>query len=326
MQARYLAKIIKHFFIVLLLLLLKTGLAEATVFFQSNAEAGTCNTAVANSVWDPRGSGDFPNSQMFYRCDTPVPNSGRSKYFRIDTVNQQHDAWNERSINQINMTPGKTYYFGIFFRFDRINNQDIWHDSDGIPDSSDKLFEFNNSSIRMLIVVGFPGWAQCRNNACDHHFTFGPGMTGDTCSGCTEQALWGWPNVAPYGTYPGSGVSQFDISNFFLADYERWYAVVLGVTPSSGSTPNGRIQFWINGILTTDIQNIKTQDSSSPNVSRFYHSGTIAQPSYDAPAHQRKFDYFILSDSLADIQSAGLMSDPEAGNTRPNPPSNLRVQ
>ncbi|MCG3116086.1 MAG: hypothetical protein LLH30_10435 [Candidatus Manganitrophus sp. SA1] len=311
MRARYLAKYTTGILIGFILLLLGAGVSQAAVLFLSNAESGTCDTAVPTSIWSYTGSGAGITARMSYRCDTPVPNSGRSKYFRIDTVNLQHDSWNVQDVNRFNLTPGVTYYLGGFFRFDRILGLDIWHDGNGVPDSYDKLFEFYNPTARAIIAVGFPDWAQCSNNVCDHHFTFGAYLPFETCSNCIYEQVW--PNVAPYSR-----------TNFFLADYGKWYAVVLGFTPSNGSTSNGRLRLWINGILTTDVQNIKTQDSSSPTVTQFMHSGTTAQPAYDAPAHQRKMDHLILSDSLTDIQNAGLMTDPEAG--APRPPANLKVQ
>jgi hypothetical protein len=83
------------------------------------------------------------------------------------------------------------------------------------------------------------------------------------------------------------------------------------------------LQLWINGVKTTDVQNIKTQDTTAPYVETFMYGGTTAQPAYDAPAHTRKIDHMIFADSLADIQNAGLMSDPEAGGVAA--PRNLRL-
>ena len=312
MYSRYWAECRRQIITGLILLLLGTGVSHATVLFSSNAESGTCNTGVATNLWDSAQSGNFPNSQMFYRCDTPVPNSGRSKYFRIDAINLQHDSWNIHNVSQINLTPGVTYYHGLFVRFDRILGIDIWHDGNGLPDSSDKLYEFNGS-VRALIAAGFQDWANCSNLQCDHHFTFGLYLSPSHCTDCIYEQIP--PNVSPYGR-----------NNFIMADYGKWYAVVLGYTPSTGSTQNGKIELYVNGIKTHSYSGIKTQDSSSPYINTFQHSGTTAQPAYDAPTHYRKFDNFIFSNSLVDMQNAGLMSDPEAGNGAPNPPSNLRVQ
>ncbi|MEW6418497.1 MAG: hypothetical protein AB1480_10300 [Nitrospirota bacterium] len=305
---------LKLVFTILFLSLLLCEPVDATILFQSTAESGTCNTVVPQAVWDPRamGSDMYPNNIMYYRCDTPVPNSGRSKYFRVDTVDNQTDSGNAVSVSQINLTPGVTYYLGLFVRFDRINQRDIWHDGDGQPDSSDKLFEFQGNT-RLLIDAGFPDWATCSGGACDHHFTFGAYLSPRNCTGCIYEQIW--PNVPPY-----------DRDTMVLVDYEKWNAVVLGYTPSTGgSATNGRIQLWINGIKTHDWTNIKTQDSATPYIWMFGHSGTTAQPAYDAPAHYRKFDGFIFSNSLTDIQNAGLMSDPSDA-VAPSYPIALSIQ
>lgn len=310
MQARYLAKLIRQILIGFILLLLGTGVSEATVLFLSNAESGTCNTGVSTSLWDYTGSGGPGGpaaAQMFYRCDTPVPNSGRSKYFRVDTVNLMQGAWNVRQVSQINLTPGVTYYFGAFFRFDRIAGLDIWHDTNQ-PDSYDKLFEFDGN-IRWIILAGFPNSGYL--GSYDQKFTFDLYSSPTYCSSCGSNEKRA--NVSPYGG-----------NNPFLADYGKWYAVVMAYTPSSGgSATDGKVELFINGIKTTSLSQ-KTQDTTSPFINQFQYSGTIAQPGYDSPAHFRKMDYFILSDSLTDVQNAGLMSDPEAG--APSPPTNLRVQ
>ena len=280
------------------------GAARATVLFSSAAESGACDTGVATSVWNYMESGDTPNSRMFYRCDTPVP--GRSKYFRIDTVDRQHDSYNTKAVNQINLTPGVTYYLGAFFRFDRVGGLDIWRDTNQ-PDSYDKLLEFAGS-IRWIILSGWPNAGY--PNGADHKFTFDLYSSPTFCTSCGSNEKTA--NIPPYGR-----------SNPFLCDYGKWYAVVMAYTPSSGgSATNGKVELFINGIKTTSLSQ-KTQDSSTPNITTFKYTGTTAQPNYDAPAHVRKIDYFIFADSLADVQAAGLMTDPELALS---PPKLLRLQ
>ena len=64
-----------------------------------------------------------------------------------------------------------------------------------------------------------------------------------------------WANVAPYGK-----------SNPFLADYGKWYAVVMAYTPSSGgSATNGKVEIFHDGIKTTSLSQ-KTQDATTPYV------------------------------------------------------------
>lgn len=346
------------------------------VLFLSHAEEGVSDEAVATSVWDHTVSGNSPLSQLYYRDATPVPGSGRSKYFQHDvdgdngtstsvgtntltdtgkswtagrwspqpdkdwnlidsagtkfdiashtsntiTVRSgnpasgayrivgQHDAYNEKTVTSIPLTPGVTYYLGLFVRFDRINSVGIWDDTPAElaadEASSDKLFEANGNT-RILIMSGIPDWTdQCRaGSVCENKLTFGIYLSVSTCTGCMYDQVEA--NVSPY-----------DRDNVPLFETEKWLAVVQGFTPSTGgSNEDGRLEMWVNGIKTSDYPNVKTQDTASPAVDVFRHNGTIAQPQYDAPAHIRKYDYFIFADDLQDIIDAGLMEDPEASGT-----------
>lgn len=200
----------------------------------------------------------------------------------------------------ISLTVGTTYYFGAFFKFERIDGVDIWRDTGVDLSSHDKLIEIQGN-VRALIHSGFPDWSsQCDDagNPCDHKMTYGYYLSPAYCTSCIYEQVE--PNVSPYSR-----------DNILLMNPDIWQAVVLGYTPSDGSTQNGRIQLWINGIKTTDYQNIKTQNSSSPYVDHFYYSGTVAQGAYDAPKHNRYMDYVVLSDAIADVENAGLMQDPE---------------
>lgn len=286
--------------------------ANAAVLFQSNAESGTCDTAVATSVWDYTESGDGSNSRAWYRCATPVTSVGHSKYFQINGVDGQHDAWNQHDVS-ITLTPGTEYFLGWFHRIDRIGGIDFYHDGDGEPNSYDKSLAIRGSGLRWMIATGFPDWATCSGGACNGHYSFGI-YQGDSCSGCIYEQVE--PNYSPYSR-----------SNMFLADYERWYAVVIGITPNSSGSTNGRLRMWINGIQTHYYPNIKTQDSTSPAVSAFEFFGTWAQPAYDAKAHYRKIDQITLTNSLADITAAGLMSDPAGtgGTTAPTAATGLTI-
>lgn len=347
------------------------------VLFLSHAEDGVADQPVASSVWNYTVSGQSPLSQLYYRDATPVPGSGRSKYFQNNVegdngtmtasgsvctdnsknwpvnrwapgpdepykltdsagtifnivsntattitvsagspvtgtyvIGGQHDSYNEKSVSQIPLTPGTTYYLAGFTRVDRINGINAYHVVDGSPDNSyDKHIEFSGSA-RALIQQGFPDWATCSGGNCVGKFTFGPYLAFETCTSCIYEQVE--PNVSPYTR-----------NNFILADYGKWYAVVLGFTPSNGATADGRLQFWVNGIKTHDYQNIKTQDSGTPYVDAIRLDGTLAQNFYDAPAQLRKVDYIIFSDSLTDIQNAGLMEDPEAAASQAEGGSSL---
>lgn len=273
--------------------------AEAVILWDSHAEAGTCNTLVPFTVWDYRDDGVPSTAQMDYKCDTPVPNSGKSKYFQVDTVQSQQSAWNKwaGSTVNINLTPGNTYYFGLFHRVDRINGLEVFVTNANYR--VNKSLELNGT-IRLIIEIGWQDFVFDATVSVANKFTHSSYLSPQDCTGCIYEQMA--PNVAPYSRQAP-----------FLCDYERWYAAVLAVTPSNGATTNGRIQFWINGIKTHDYQNIKTQDVVNPNINTFQLNSTIGQPAYDTPPHLIKMGYFMFADTLADIENAGLMSDPEPG-------------
>lgn len=289
--------------------------ASAAVLWSASAEGGTCNTAVPFSAeWDYRGSGDGTNAQFWYRCDTPVPKPGHTKYFRADTIVGQHDAYNIGDFGSlITLSHSNTYYFGGFFRFDRISSQDIWQDG-AQADSYDKLLDLYGgvASFRVLITAGWHyGYY---NQAHDHQYTFGAYVSPTSCSGSNCETELVDANVAPYGR-----------DNPYLCDYGKWYAVVMKVNPSSGNNANdGLIELFVNGTKIYSEAGA-TQNVANSTVESFQYSGTIAQAAYDAPPHYRKAATIVLTDSLTDITNLGLMSDPEAGGdtTPPAAPTGL---
>lgn len=254
------------------------------VLFSSYADdvAGNDGDTVSTDVWDNTEDGD-PKT-LVLKTDSPVP--GRTKCFRIQLGDSPQSSYMEKGVS-INLTPASEYYMGIYLRFDRIGGNAIWHDTGAYPDSYDKLVQLWGTT-RALITAGFPDWAE---SGTEGKFTFGAyGFEPQCTSGCPYEQVE--PNVSPYGR-----------TSYYLAEYERWYAVVLGWTPSNGGTENGRMRLWINGVNTLDLQNIKTQDSTSPAISLLGYGVTIAQPTYDAPPHYRRFDGFVIASSYSDMSA-----------------------
>ena len=146
----------------------------------------------------------------------------------------------------------------------------------------------------------------------DHHFTVWVGNPdyhfnrGGTCGEVNDIYR---PNSAPY---VGGNVPQ-------LA-YNRWHNVIMGITMSSGTS--GRVEAWVNGRKFLDCASIKTMNTSDNTFSYVEFGGTIAQPAYDAPAHIRYFDNFIVSKAWADVSA--FLTDPEG--IKPATPSNLKLQ
>jgi len=266
----------------------------AILFSRIADDTGTVDTAVATEVWDYQASGESPNNRFFYRGATPAP--GHTLYYQNDFLLGMLDCYNiQESFSNINLTPGTTYYFGALFRFDRVSSNDVWHDINN-ADSYDKLLEFTGGT-RWMFLAGWPNGGYL--GSWDHQFTFDLYASPTFCTSCQAERK---ANVSPYSA-----------TNPYLCDYGRWYALVMSFKPSNGNTADGAVELFINGTKTTSFLNEKTQDSTTPYIERFAYSGTVAQPGYDAPAHTRKLDNVIFATTLADMEAAGLMEDPEAG-------------
>lgn len=318
--------------------ILISQVSQATVFYSTSAESLQCNSQISDAmrvdgrVWD-LFSGDaafpFPN----VRCDFATP--AGTNYIRWQTkcagtandrctpANNSSSTTNQAGIeillNSTTPVAGSTYYLGAFFRFDRIANLDVWKDTnttDGNADSFDKLMEIGCGGCDFRWGIG-SGWPSGNHVAVDHKFTFDAWCADTAFVGCQSN------NNADHKKQNASGYSA---TNPFLADYERWYAVVLAVTLSNNAN-TGRVRLYVNGTPIIDKTNVTMGPSAVSD--RVVLNGTIAQPSYDVPAHYRYVDNILFTDSLTDIQNARLMSDPQlsgGGNGAPAAPKNLRVQ
>jgi hypothetical protein len=149
------------------------------------------------------------------------------------------------------------------------------------------------------------GWSNgvYANNTTDHKFTFDP-----WCD-ARKSYCFATPGRTDTSTKVAN-VSPYNASSPYLADYEQWYAVVLKVVAG----PNGSMEQYVNGVRTHAYTNVQTS-TSSPQLKRIWLNSTLAQPQYNIRAHYRRLDYIIVTDSLADIQNAGLLSDPGSGGT-----------
>ena len=85
--------------------------------------------------------------------------------------------------------------------------------------------------------------------------------------------------------------------------YETWYSIIMGVTMACDDT--GAYELWLDGSKIAEYHNIVTTADCSSTIDNILIGGTIAQPAYDAPPHQRKFDVLVLADSWQDIVASG---------------------
>lgn len=320
--------------LVLVLALVGGGLlwqssANAAILYETSFENETCDIAVPNAkivdgeLWCTNsGCGDAPG---IVRCDAAVARHG-TKYLEWHppcstynasgrcTAGGKHDGGISVGDGQLQIPipTNATVYLAGFVRFDRVANRDIWIDN-GQPNNWDKLLEFGGHSSGDATRWGFGvGWINSDYAATNGKFTFDSWCASSVVSSCNPDHRV--QNVPPY-----SG------SNPFLADYGRWYAIVMEVYMRSDTT--GYMKLYVNGINITNVQNIRTRNATG-NIRELYFNGTWAQTGYDIPEHIRYMDHVILTTSLSDITNGGFMRNPEGGGdmTPPAAPTNLSVQ
>lgn len=316
---------LRRLVLAVVVLVLLTPPAWATVYVNLDWESSTVNGAITNgSTHDGASielfSGDAAYPTPYVRNAITTPSG--SRYHEVlticggysggrctpagdpssTTIQAQHSI-SHASINWPSRS-GETFYLGGFFRFDRVGGRNVWASTD----SFDKLWEFGGNggahSTRWVIGAGrhgnFSGWSGADK------FTFDVGCADSVFDACEDPASNDWDHK-PHNT------GGYTASNPYECDYERWYAVVIAVTMSA--TSSGNVKLYINGTLVHNSDRI-TMDSGSASGSVQLH-GTVAQSGYDAPDHYRRSDKLMLTDSLTDVTNAGLMSDPESGGGVP---------
>lgn len=304
-------------------ILLSASPSFATIYINFDLESSTVNGAITDgSTHDGAtidlfpGDPAYPTPYVRNAINTP---SG-SRYYEVlticggysggrctpandptSTTNQAQANISHASINWPSRS-GETFYLGGFFRFDRVGGRNIWASTD----SFDKLWELGGNgggnSTRWGIGVGrhgnFSNWDSANT------YTYDVWCADSVFDACEVPGNNDWDHK-PHNT------GGYTASNPYECFYERWYAVVIAVTMST--TSSGLVELFINGTKVHSSARI-TMDSGSSSSSSALH-GTIAQPSYDAPDHYRRADKLMLTDSLTDIQNAGLMEDPESGES-----------
>jgi len=283
--------------------LLMTGLSQATVYFYFDAEDG----AVSGTELPTPASA--PNSIGF--CGVPCGGSHPTgtyesaggavqgdKYFGWDIVtanqnNVRNDTKN-RAIFPLSLTLGTKYYLAYYMKFERKNGLDIW--SEGSLQSADKGVEINGNGIRWTNSRG--QWNECngRYNAFmvnqDHRYTVWVGNPTYHIN----------PSLEAYGP----NLNGYSCGTTMQLEYDKWYPMVFAVKVTYDTT--GSVELWVNGIKYMEYLNIKTSASSSPEIEKIETGGTMAQPSYNAPPHYRKFDALLLTDNWQDIVDGGYLA------------------
>ncbi len=283
--------------------------SQAAQYFYFDAESGVVGANLTNPPFCMYECGAGSGTIGTYQSTGGTPQG--SKYFQWQTVDNQDSAYNQVSNSNfpINCSLGTTYYLAYFFNFTRINDLDIWYETDS---SADKGIEITGSGIRWIVSRGH--WWDEQSNQ-DHHYTVWVGNPSYNLN----------PQIEIYSAIP-LNQSGYSIYNQIQLQYERWYSAVF--TIKMATDYSGSIALYIDGIKISEYNNIKTAANSSPTIDRITMGGTIAQPAYDAPAHYRKFDALMLTDNWQDIVDGGYLRDPEIppDTTPPAAPSGLQVQ
>ena len=287
---------VKSIIIALFFLFLFAGYmpANATVYFYFDAENGTIGANLPNPpICQTECSGS--GAKGTYQSSGGAPQG--SKYFQWETFNNQPNAYTEIHPTPgfpINNVLGITYYLAYFFRFDRINGLDIWHES---GQSGDKGVELVGAGLRW--AVGGGHWPSHANNQ-DHRYS----MTGGNATYHLN------PELEVQDGYV-QNQSGYNANNPLQFQYEHWYSIVMAVKMATDNT--GSFTVYIDGVKLYEYNNIKTVATTSATITDIKMGGSIAQGAYDAPAHYRKFDALILTDNWQDIVNGGYLK------TRPSP-------
>ncbi len=295
----------------ILLSLLLFEAAWATTWYLNDNSEGTPGSSMPNSYSGPywfeyNPPGVFANT---------TPRNGGGSYAQLTTANNQNaylveitnprGAWGTAfsEASPILLTQGTTYYLAGFFRFDRIAGNNIWTDGNPVYDF-DKLIEMQGSGFRWGVGVG--GVYSYNQTG---KFTFDSWCASSAFSGCeTDGEDHKRPNKNGYSR-----------NNPYPANYEGWYAVVLGVEYRAYPAL-GRVRLWVNGTLVTDQTSCSTGNTGA-RIVRIYLNGTIGQPGYNAPAHKRLFDGIILTDSYDTLLYGGYLQNPGGSSPPPTPPT-----
>ncbi len=283
--------------LIFLLLFVVPDISHATIYFYYDAEDCTDGEYLPFSIFEPI----YGRDELRGRCvsNTTAPQGNKIIQWNVtDPVppySDIHHQLNDVFFDTIPpSSPGATYYFAFFFRFDRIDGQDIWHEGVG-TECFDKAAEIRGGGIRWIINFG----ERAMGNQ-DHHYTIFIATDKD----------YNPELESPSDTYSQNynGYSRF---NPIQLEYEKWNTVVFKMKWATDKT--GEIGMWVNGIKVMEYMNFITVLSPG-TFSKMMMHGTIAQPLYDAPPHYRKFDAIIFTDNWQDIINGGYL------NTHPSPP------
>jgi hypothetical protein len=118
-----------------------------------------------------------------------------------------------------------------------------------------------------------------------------------------QRSEWGdhwYPDgtIAPFTYLPGDFGDDFVARPHFVPELGRWYGYELMVHANTPGASDGRIAFWVDGVLLADFQNVHLRDTAallidrfnlsfhahaSPNETRKWYDNVVVARSYIGP-------------------------------------------
>jgi len=260
--------------------------SDATIFFYSDFESQTCNSGVT-WYWE--------NNQGIFSCDGGA--YAGSKYLKWHIPQNANNAYTEIPLSGI--TGNKTYYMAAFFKIKRVNGSNVY--MNGADQSFDKFFEFvGTPNIRWIVMLG------------KHEYDCQPVLNQPNSfnSFVGNSSIELNPSIQCVA-YIMNNANGYGRNNPYQVTYDQWHSFVLEV--KMGYNNDGYVRQYIDGVKIADYQNINTMTSGTAQILSMKINGTIAQPGYNCPEHERMIDNIIFTDNWQDITSRGYVSGTDTG-------------
>jgi hypothetical protein len=138
-----------------------------------------------------------------------------------------------------------------------------------------------------------------------------------------QRDIWGdlfFPTgrVLPFDLTPGNFGSTFVARPNIIPQLGRWYAYEVMVKANTPGQRDGRIAFWLDGVLAADFPNLRLRDTADLKIDRvdlsFHGNGGILATT------KKWYDNVVVARSYIGPVSSG------APAPALQPPTNLRVQ
>ena len=317
----------KKYFSMTLLVALVCGMAAAdayaTRYFYYDAEGGVignniptaadryddnfyCHSLCGGSeiVATVENSGGAPQGSKYYQWNAPA----HTHSVRVDVKNINHFS---AAAGNLQLTVGATYYMAYWINMDRNGSDDLYKSGSHV-NSYDKDGQLCDGGCTTSSSVS---WSSGHGQISGCYDSF----SGNTYWMANRSGFYtNWlgntnkdPQNNNFGDTLGPNQNGYTCGNSYQMAYDTWHSVVVAIKMTCDNT--GRIQMWVDGILTHDYNNIITVDyeddgvTCDPEISKMSFGGTIDQPDYDVASHLRKYDALMLTNDWQDIIDGGYL-------------------